>query len=1044
MTNEYNVNSIKALSDREHVRLRPSMYIGNSNIAGLNQLIYEICDNSVDEFLAGYGNVIDVHIYKNCSVRIKDFGRGVPCALTKDAQGNDINSLTLAFSRLMAGGKYNQQSYSISSGTFGIGSSVVNFCSSFFHVTVCRDGKIFQQKFEKGVPVTDVEIIGTSKLDEFGKEVTGTEIYYQPDPEIFTQTLQPGNEVRTRLMELAVLNSGLTINYINDLTKTNETFQYNNGIINYLKEVVNNKKLLFEQPFYIKDTSTIDNKNVQCELAFIYDDEVESSSSIRSFVNNINTYMGGTHLNGFREAIKTVLNEFGIKNKLIKEPLELKYYLDGFYGVISLKMSNPSFEGQTKIKLNNPEVENIVVSIVKKYFNTVKDENIKNILTTIVLRSVHVKEAEIAARKARIEKRAAIKVTKQALPIQLADCVNAGTGKYAELFIAEGNSAHGAIKQARDPITMAALPLRGKILNTEKASFDQFIKSPAIQNIITALGTGFGKHFDINKLRYDKIIMACFKGDTKVKMLDGTIKTFEELVELEKRNPDQTYWVYSCKPDGTIVPGKMQHPRITQYTQDIMQIYTDDGGMLETTLDHRFMLRDGTYCEAQNLKVGDSLMPLYIRTNSSWSAGREELYNNSSTSWQRTHRVVMEYFDDGSHSGRNWHVHHINRNFLDNRPENMKWQTMTEHMKEHSDHIIAYNQSQEHRDRVKQLHQDGVYQHTYWGNNGYNGSEAQKTMLQELNQREDIKQIHSQVITEYNHSEQNREATRRINQREDVKLLQKQGRIIHAVACLIRKGQTNLTLDMFNRNNDTFKKLIINIPTQDKILAVFSSFDEMLQKAIDYEKNELTDEMFKQLTNVEEMNKIRVAANLNTKRNSMAKLGKKIFDQGLPFNEQSYQTVKQQTNSKAPRWENITEYFSSIEEFEEYSKNYNHKVTAIECVHYADPIPMYCGTVEEYHNFAVVTSIDANTVSGVFVRNCDADVDGYHIRALIITFIYNYMRDLITQGHLYAAIPPLFKVIYKNKPIYLQDDIALNKWKTQHKNDTYEVQRFKG
>ena len=222
----YAADSIKALSDREHVRLRPSMYISSTDYHGINQLIYEVGDNSVDEFLVGYGKTINVTIYKDCSIRIRDFGRGVPCNMTKDAEGKPINSLTLAFSKLMSGAKYTSEAYQYSAGMFGVGTSAVNFLSEFFIATVHRDGNIYQQKFERGLPVTDVQIIGHSEKDESGKEITGTEIFYKPDIEIFKQSLKPSNDVRSRLIELAVLNSGLTINFTNELTDTNETFIY--------------------------------------------------------------------------------------------------------------------------------------------------------------------------------------------------------------------------------------------------------------------------------------------------------------------------------------------------------------------------------------------------------------------------------------------------------------------------------------------------------------------------------------------------------------------------------------------------------------------------------------------------------------------------------------------------------------------------------------------------------------------------------------------------------------------------------------------------
>ena len=450
--NNYTVDSIKALTDREHVRLKPSMYIGDTLQHGINQLVYEIIDNSIDEFLAGFGNKINVHIYKDCSVRVQDFGRGVPVGLTKDANGIEINSITLIFSKLMSGGKYQQDEngnnpYQYSAGQFGIGSGCCNFCSEFFEVTVSRDGKIWRQRFERGIPVTEVEAIGVTDNDDTGKEITGTEIYYKPDKEIFKQTLKPSNDVRNRLQELAALNSGLTINFINDLSNIKETFYYDNGITSYLTEIVKSKKLLFDTPIYINGDFGTGKNVIKCEFAFIVDNEVESSSTIRSFTNNINTYTGGTHVNATKLALRNVLNAVGIKNKLFKDDLDIKYYLDGLYLIINLKMSNPSFEGQTKIKLNSVEVEPAITAVINDFFKKkLKDDEFKHIIDKILNHAIQVKEADEAARKARLEKRITNKVTKKSLlPVQLSDCINAGTDEYSELLLVEGQSAAGCV-----------------------------------------------------------------------------------------------------------------------------------------------------------------------------------------------------------------------------------------------------------------------------------------------------------------------------------------------------------------------------------------------------------------------------------------------------------------------------------------------------------------------------------------------------------------------------------------------------------------------
>ena len=948
----YDVNSIQVMDDRSHVRKRIGIYLHSAGKLGILQLLVEIISNSVDEFNAGYGKEVLVHVNKDCSVLIQDNGRGIPVGIhptAKDNDGNPIDTLTLICTTLRSGGKFNQDTYQSAIGVNGMGLAASNFVSEYMTVMVKRDGNIYQQKFERGIPTTKVEIIGTSTE-------TGTSIEYKPDNQIFKQTLEPPKELGHRLKEICALNSGIQIHYINDIDKIDETYIYENGIVQFLQELLNNKPSLFTNPIQINDK----NKKITFECAFLYDNSLDSSTVIKSYVNSNNTNLGGTHVNAFQNGLKDFLNSYAIKQKLIKSPLELKYYTEGLYAIVNVKMFEAELESQTKNRLNSVEVEEPIKQFINNYLNkNLKNEDIQQAITAIIDKAIKNKDADEAAKKARIEKKLSTKNKKQIMPSSLFDCINAGTSKYSEIFLTEGLSAASGAAQGRySNVFQSVIGLRGKLKNVEKISIEQLLNAESIQRIITVLGCGIGTNFDLSKLRYDKVIILCFTGDTKVKMLDGTIKTFEELVELEKQNPDQDYWVYSSKPDGTIVPGKMRHPRITQYVNKVCKVTLDDGTSVTTTVDHRFMLRDGTYEEAQNLEPGMSLMPFYSQINDdkNYNKHREKIFIPNTGKWMFTHHMVMQNIDPQHvflKTGQ--HIHHINENFLDNRPENLEWKDAEEHHRIHSiQHITEYNKSDEHRERVKELHQQGVYKRTYFGqkDNGYNGSEAQKEMLKKMHQREDIKQKIKEVFNTYNASEKNKETTRLLNQREDVKLLQKQGKIVHAVACLIRKN-IQFDSDSFQDKSmrTELKKHICIVPTLDKIKEVFDSYEEMLQKAIEYEKNQLNDEMFNQLTNVEEISKKRIEANRNTKRGSMAKLGKMIIEQGLPFDADSYQKVKTQTKSKAPVWDKLLEYFESMEEFEEFSRNYNHKVVDVEIIRYDKKIPMYDFTVQDYHNF---------------------------------------------------------------------------------------------
>lgn len=501
----YGIDQIQVLHGLEPVRMRPGMYIGSTSQSGIDQLIYEIVDNSVDEHTSGFGDIIDVHVYKDGRVIVSDKGRGIPCEVSdkfKDDNGNILNSLTGIMTTLHAGGKFGASGgYKNSSGLHGVGGACVNALSDSFIVTVHRDGNIYQQNFSKGKPTSDVDIIG--HCDD-----TGTIVEYIPDKTIFKQTILPSERVAKRLRELAFLNKGLHIHYINDVSLIDEEYYFENGILGYVNQMVANKPKLYDEPFYIMDNwMDADGHNVICELAFINTDEEESVTKIKAFANNINNYEGGFHLQGFKNAYKDIVNQYALDKKTIKSPIEMQYVLDGVYAIVNVKIYNPEFEGQTKNKLGNKEAQDAVEAVMKDFFaKALRKRSVQQCFDIIVNRAVKVKESELAARKARALSRKLKKTTMLARPEKLADCSSSSLVR--EIWLCEGDSAAGGLKNARDTRFQAVLPLRGKLLNTNSADIDKVLSSESVSIIVASLGCGLGKSFNVDSIHYDKIIVA--------------------------------------------------------------------------------------------------------------------------------------------------------------------------------------------------------------------------------------------------------------------------------------------------------------------------------------------------------------------------------------------------------------------------------------------------------------------------------------------------------------------------------------------------------
>ncbi|WP_077298712.1 DNA topoisomerase (ATP-hydrolyzing) subunit B [Virgibacillus pantothenticus] len=489
----YDADQIQVLEGLEAVRKRPGMYIGSTSEKGLHHLVWEIVDNSIDEALAGYCDHIEVTIEKDNSITVKDNGRGIPVDIQKKT---GRPALEVIMTVLHAGGKFGGGGYKVSGGLHGVGASVVNALSSSLEVSVHRDNKIYFLRFEKGVPQGEIKVIGET-------DITGTVVHFTPDPTIFDETTEYNFDTLTqRLRELAFLNKGLTIT-IED--KRNETepvsYCYEGGICSYV-EFINQTKEVLHEPFYAEG----EEQGISVEVAIQYNDGF--MSNLYSFANNIHTYEGGTHESGFKTGLTRVINDYARKNNLFKETdpnLSGEDVREGLTAIVSIKHPNPQFEGQTKTKLGNSEVRTVTDSIFSELFSKFLFEN-PTVAKIIVEKGLMASRARDAAKKARelTRRKGALEVSN--LPGKLADC-SSKDASISELYIVEGDSAGGSAKQGRDRHFQAILPLRGKILNVEKARLDRILSNNEVRSIITALGTGIGEDFDISKARYHKIVL---------------------------------------------------------------------------------------------------------------------------------------------------------------------------------------------------------------------------------------------------------------------------------------------------------------------------------------------------------------------------------------------------------------------------------------------------------------------------------------------------------------------------------------------------------
>ncbi|MGQ9799440.1 MAG: DNA topoisomerase (ATP-hydrolyzing) subunit B [Ignavibacterium sp.] len=493
-SNEYSAKNINVLKGLEAVRKRPAMYIGDVGVRGLHHLINEVVDNSIDEALAGFNDRVIVTLHKDGSVSVEDKGRGIPVDIHPVEKKS---ALEVVMTVLHAGGKFDKNSYKVSGGLHGVGVSVVNALSEWMKVEVRRDNKIYFQEYRRGEPLDRVKEIGTYKGNQ-----TGTKVTFLPDKTIFKTTKFNFETVAERLRELAYLNKDVTMILKDENDGTEETYRYKGGLVDFVKYLDEQREPI-HKPIYIKG----EKDNTPVEVAFEYNNSY--SENVHSYVNNINTIEGGTHLVGFRTALTRTFNNYAYKNGLIKENNKITLtgddFREGLTAVISVKVMEPQFEGQTKTKLGNSEVKSVVETIVGEKLAEYLEQN-PSVARKIIEKSLKAAEAREAARKARELVRRKNALDSMHLPGKLADC-SITDPEHCEIYIVEGDSAGGSAKQGRDRRFQAILPIKGKILNVEKAKINKILENQEIQAIVAAIGAGIGEDFDPTKSRYGKIIL---------------------------------------------------------------------------------------------------------------------------------------------------------------------------------------------------------------------------------------------------------------------------------------------------------------------------------------------------------------------------------------------------------------------------------------------------------------------------------------------------------------------------------------------------------
>ena len=997
----YGADKITVLEGLKAVRKRPGMYIGSTGPRGLHHIVYEVVDNSIDEALAGYCSKINIIINTDCSISVEDNGRGIPTGMHPKL---NMSALTVVLTKLHAGGKFDGEAYKVSGGLHGVGVSVTNALSIKLKAIIKREGKIHEQDFSQGNPVNKIHIIGDTTE-------TGTTIIFTPDPEIFTETTIFSYEtLQSRLRELAFLNRGIEINIKDERINKEHTFKYDGGIKEFVS-YLNKNKIGLHAPIYFEKNKD----DIGVEISLQYTDSYQEN--IYSFANNINTHEGGTHLSGFKSALTRAINQYSENNKLLEknEKLSGEDVREGLTAIISIKIKEPQFEGQTKTKLGNSEVKGIVDSVIFSGLMSYFEENPQS-ARQVISKCVTAQKAREAARKARELTRRKGVLESSALPGKLADCAN-NDPKLCEIYLVEGDSAGG-----------------------------------------------------------------CFSGDTKVALTDGRNLSFKELIK-ENINNNKNY-CYTIKNDGDIGIEIIKNPRVTKKNTNVIKIILDNDETIVCTPDHKFMTRDGEYCEADKLTAEMSLMPLNRKISKIEGRitieGYEMVYSSKSHKWILTHLLADQYNLKNKvyQTSEKNPKHHADFNKLNNNPSNIIRLAKSEHLKLHTQILKKTLHRKDVIEKCKKIKQTPEFKNKI---SKIMSSPKMKDMLSKRAKKqwqdENYKRYMAKKYLEfYNSNEKYRQTNL-----EKLNKSQKE----YWSSLKNREAQAQKIKEFYNQNPETKKSL------SDKAKKQWSN--QELKKW----RSKKTKEQW-----TLEFREKRKKAYDKTYFSHTVSLMKKVFEEYGNLETFDEERKKSKNKNILKKSKFLEKFFSNDSEaMVETVANYNHKIKKI--IHLKKKIDVYDIEIPNTHNFALtagvfvhnsakqgrdreyqailplkgkilnvekarINKVISNEEIGIIITalGCgigedfnisklryhkivimtDSDVDGQHITCLALTFFYRYMKQLIENGNLYIAQPPLYLIKSGKTQKYAQDDKEkdqiLKELGTEEKE--VNIQRYKG
>jgi len=981
--NSYGAENIQVLEGLQAVRKRPGMYIGSTDARGLHHLVYEVVDNSIDEVMAGFCTKIDITINPDGSCTVSDDGRGIPTGMHEKYQRPAVE---LVVTTLHAGGKFDRKSYKVSGGLHGVGLSVVNALSLYLETTVRQHGHVHTMRCERGVLCTPLKVVG--ETDE-----TGTTQHFMPDPEIFEDVTFDADTLAHHFQDLAYLNKGVRITF-RDLRpgkEREEVFHAEGGIVEFVQHLNKSKVAMHEKPIYL----TCEREDIVLEVAMQYTDAY--SESVFSYVNNINTIEGGTHLMGFRAALTRAMNDYAKGNKLIKdsdENLSGEDVREGLTAIISVKVPEPQFEGQTKTKLGNSEVKGIVESCVYERFTTFLDENPK-VAEACVRRSMLAFQAREAARKARELTRRKGFLEGGGLPGKLADCQEKDPAK-SELYIVEGDSAGG-----------------------------------------------------------------CFSGDTKVALADGRDLTFKELVAEQAEGKE--HFCYTIRNDGKIGIEQAINARVTKKDAEVVQVTLDTGDVIECTPDHRFMLRDGSYRQAAELRAGDSLMPLYRKLSDKNDPGitidgYEMVWDPSSESWLFTHMVSDWYnlWTGANADADGEHCHHADFNKLNNNPTNIVRMGREEHLSLHREHVAKTLHRPDAIEKCRALRQTKAFR---------------MAMSQRMRDPATSSILSRNAKAQWQDESYKSYMTSRWRQFYDSNPEYRQQNSYQ-----LMEAQQRYWADETNRlaQSERVRSYFAEHPEARALLSSLAN-EEWKDPALLRWRSERT----KARWTPEFREKRKRALDQTYYQKTMAALNRFVDAEGN-LDVDAYTKYRLEVRDRTLlRYDRFRDrYFGGDEsKLKVAAANFNHKVVSVE--RNGKKVDVYDIEVPHTHNFALAAGVFVHNsakqgrnranqailplrgkilnveksrmdkiLKNAEVRNLitaigagvgadfditkaryhkviimtDADVDGAHISTLLLTLFFRYMRPLIDAGYVYLAMPPLYKVSRAGKDIYAYNE----------------------